>query len=119
MEVYSARDYFYKCINILSATIDDKYKLSPKQVDFLVECCVYNYEGGDLTNTSKLSKHMLDIKMFPRKGDTSIYKYEISIRKWFTSGRGIFTLPNNLNKKRGDTLDFSLHLKWKDEEVSS
>lgn len=77
-------------------------ELSWKEREFLAECCVFNYNGGDLNNFTDLCKYLLDIRFFEKKSDVSVYKTKVSNSKWITSKRGKFVLPPDLNIKKGE-----------------
>lgn len=110
IKVDSPQDYFTKYISIISALSPDDLKLTPKEVMFLTECCLYNYKGNNLRDTKQLSEHLNSIKFFTRPTDTNVYKYNIGFKKWAITGRGQFELPEGLNVKEGDELTFNLKL---------
>lgn len=119
MKTTSVKDFFYKYISVTSALMPEAYKLTYKEIQFLVECCIYNYEGNDLSDSKKLTKHLLDIKFFSRKTDVSLYKYKIGSKKWARTGSKQFELPGVLGSKKGDDLVFNFNLQFEDErEVS-
>ncbi len=118
-ELFSARDYFFNVISVISALSADDFKLTPKEIEFLVECCIYNYEGKDLTRTSKLSKHLISNNFFTKASDIATYKYKVGVKKWAKTTKGMFTLPPDLNKKKGDVLSYNLSLKMNEEKVYS
>lgn len=103
-EAENARDYFYKCISLHSSLTSSDYQLTYKEIMFLVECCMYNYEGNDLKDIDALGNLFIDKKFFKRKSDVSIYKYKLGVKRWAKTGRGEFVLPPMLDKKEGDKL---------------
>ena len=106
----SVKDFFYKSASVVSAVMPEKYQLRSRELDFLVECCMYNYEGGDLSNTAALAQHMIDIAFFKRVTDTSLYKYKLSIKKWAKTSRNLFRLPLELDIKEGQVLEYNLKI---------
>ncbi len=111
MIVKNPRDFFTLCVNLLSSIVSDEdNKLTYKEKMFLIECCMYNYEGNDLSKSSSLSDHMKHIGFFTRKSDTSIYKYKLSLKKWAITGRKEFTLPGVLAKREGDKLGLNINI---------
>lgn len=117
MKTKSAKDFFYKYISVTSALMPEAYRLTYKEILFLVECCIYHYEGNDLGNSKALTKHLLDIKFFNRKTDVSLYKYKIGSKKWAKTGSKQFELPGILGSKKGDKLDFNFSLEY-EEDIS-
>lgn len=115
MKVGSVKDFFHKHVSMTSAIMPEKYKLTHTETMYLVECCMYHYNGGDLSNMKKLSEHMLDIKFFTREKDVSLYKYKISTKKWAKTGRNVFELPEWLSKKKGDKLEYTFYLTYEDD----
>jgi len=112
IEVENVRDYFYKCVSLHSSLSHSQYRLTYKEIMFLVECCMYNYEGNDLTDIDALGKLFLDKKFFKRKSDVSIYKYKLGVKRWAKTGRREFKLPPLLDKKEGDTLSATISLQY-------
>lgn len=119
MKTTFAKDFFYKYISIQSVLMPEDYRLTYKEIMFLVECCVYHYEGNDLSNSKQLTKHLLDIKFFSRKSDVSLYKYKIGSKKWAKTGSKQFELPGILGKRKGDILNFNFSLELINEESIS
>ena len=111
----SVKDFFYKSASVVTAIMPKRYKLRSRELDFLVECCMYNYEGKDLSNTAALAQHMVDIKLFKKVSDTSLYKYKLSTKKWAKTGRGMFLLPLEFNIKKGQTLEYKMKIEMLDE----
>lgn len=103
-------DYFRKSIELTGTFVSESNRLTNRELNFLVECCLYNYNGGDLTVHRKLSQHFLDINFFSREKDVAVYKYKISNKGWVKTGRNIFILPNYLDKKPGDKMNIVLEL---------
>lgn len=87
-------------------------RLTWKEIQFLTECCMYNYEGGDLNSFSKLSNHLMGIKFFNKKSDCSVYKTKVANKKWIKSGRDLFKLPSDLDIKEDNNLEFSVNIKY-------
>lgn len=115
MNVTSAKDFFYKYISMTSSVMPEDYKLTHTETMYLVECCMFHYMGGDLSNMKELSKHMLDINFFARDTDVSLYKYKISTKKWAKTGRGVFQLPGVLTKRKGEKLEYNFTLEFIDD----
>lgn len=111
-QVDTARDYFYKCISIHSSLMPSDFQLTYKETMFLVECCVYNYEGNDLTDIQALGELFLKKKFFKRKEDVSIYKYKLGVKRWAKTGRKEFILPPMLAKKEGDKLSSTIVIEY-------
>ena len=99
------REFIEDIIRLCSSLMGEEKRLRPRERDFLIECCIYNYKGGDLNDFASLKKYMLDKKMFTRGSDTSIYKYKMSIRGWAKTGRDYFIIPHYLDYKEGDKLN--------------
>lgn len=116
MKIQSAKDFFYKYITVNSALMPEDYRLTYMEIQFLVECCMYSYEGNDLKDSRALTNHFMDINFFSRKTDVALYKYKIGLKKWAKTGRKAFELPGVLGSKRGDKLDFNLSMEWVDSE---
>lgn len=119
MKIYSVKDYFFNYISVVSVFQPEEFKLTYKEILFLTECCIFNYEGNDLSNYKNLVKHFLNIKFFKKASDISIYKYKLSVKKWIKSDRDNFILPNSLNKHKGDVLKYNLELFYEENSVSS
>ena len=115
MKIESAKDFFNKYISVASSIVSEDYRLTWKEIEFLVECCIYNYEGNDLNNLDELSIHMLSIGFFTRKTDISMYKCKLGIKKWAITGRNIFKLRGVLDSKKGDIMTFKLDFDFQEE----
>ena len=110
MKVESTRDFFYKQISITSVLMPEDCKLTNIEILFLVECCMYHYNGNDLSDFKGLSDHFLGIRFFKTKERVSLYKYKLSAKKWVKSKKGEFLLPNSLSKTKKDNLYFKFEL---------
>lgn len=102
------RHYFYQVIRLHNACVSENKKLRDKEREFLLECCMFHYEGGDLTDLKALKKHMKGIGFFNRIDDTSIYKCKLSASGWAKTGHGVFTLPPILSIRKGGELNYEV-----------
>ena len=118
MKYDSIKEFFIGYLGVSSALVGEDYRLRHKELMFLVECCMYHHEGGDLNNIDDLSQHMLDIKFFNRKTDTSLYKYKLSVKKWISAGRNKFILPGLLGERDTSKLNYTLNLRFEQESIS-
>lgn len=109
-KVTEARPYFYRAIRLQNAFVSEGNRLRNKERKFLLECCMYHYEGGDLTNLKELKQHMGEIGFFERINDTSIYKCKLSTLGWARTGHGVFTLAPGLSFRKGDKLQYEVKL---------
>lgn len=119
MNVSNPRDFFHMYISVMSSLVADDYRLTWKEIDFLSECCMYNYLGKDLTDMKALTQHMLDIEFFTRPADVNTYKCKIGTKKWASTGRNKFTLPSNLDFKEGEPLVYKLEIKLVDPKTGT
>lgn len=71
--------------------------LTKKELYFFVECCVYNSQGGDLTNFDELWQHFSNLNFFKKKNDLSTYKKKLGEKRWIRGRRGVFVLPKALD----------------------
>lgn len=92
-------------------------RLTWKEIQFLTECCYFNYNGGDLNNFTDLSDHFIKIKFFNTKSDCSVYKTKLSNKRWIKSGRDFFKLPPQLDIKDDKELHFNISLEYKPDVV--
>lgn len=76
---------------------DPSKVLTKKELNFFVECCVYNSQGGDLTNFGALWDHFDNLKFFKKKNDLSTYKKKLGEKKWIRGKRGVFILPKAID----------------------
>lgn len=109
MKLFSIRDYFYYYISVMMAECSKDNCLTKTEFEFLLECCVYNSLGGDLTNFDGLWEHFKALNTFiRRRNDLSTYKKKLGERKWVRGRLGVFTLPKPL-----DVIDKGTHfLVW-------
>lgn len=117
MKTADPKDFFNKYISVMSALVPEEYRLTWKEIEFLTECCIYQYEGHDLSDIKALTDHLLDMNFFTRKADVSTYKCKIGTKKWAVTGRDQFILPKYLNLKPGDKLHYALTIEF-DESLS-
>lgn len=116
-QVATAREYFFKCISIHSSLMPPDFQLTYKEIMFLVECCMYNYEGNDLTDIDALGDLFTERRFFKRKADVSIYKYKLGVKRWAKTGRKEFTLPPMLDKRKGDKLSSSILIEYGEAKI--
>jgi hypothetical protein len=93
MEIFSLAQYFYSLIKTLEFDMPQENKLEPKEIDFLVECCLYNSEGKDLTDFKGLYDHMVSKRKFLKRTDVSTYKKKLGGKRWIRGKRNIFKIP--------------------------
>lgn len=97
MEIFSIRDYFYAYIGAMSLSMTKENLLEPKELEFLVECCVLNSAGGNLNNFDELWGHFSSLGFFKRRNDCSTYKKKLGEKRWIRGKRNVFTLPKSLD----------------------
>ncbi len=99
------REYFTKTVWLLSALAPEDRRLTPREAQFLIECCVLQYEGTDITKFSVIRDYFVKSGMHPRATDVSQYKNRLAAKGWIKSGHNLFALPKMLIK----TEDGSIH----------
>lgn len=114
MKTKSIRDFYYKYVSIQSSLMANEYRLTHKEIVFLVECCVYNFDGNDLSDTYKLIDYMTNKKIFNRRSDVSLYKYKIGSKKWAKTGNNIFILPGILGTRNVSDLKMNFILEYEE-----
>lgn len=117
MTTLDIKDFFTKYLKINSALMPEEFRLRSRELDFLVECCVFNFNGGNVSDIKALKQYMTDIKFFSDDHHVSIYKNKIGIKKWAITGVGTFKLPGLLGTRDPEKLKFNLLLEFKHERV--
>lgn len=98
MKINNIKEYFRTFILIKSALRKLNEQLTQTEIDFLISCCVYNFNGGDLNNFDSLFKYLNKETLFiRRRNDLSTYKLKLSIKKWVKSSRDVFKLIHSLD----------------------
>lgn len=126
MKIRNIYTYFETFIRLKSSIRPKDEQLTHTEQMFLIYCCVYNYNGGDLNDYDKLYENVSkDLAFISRRNDLSGYKLKMSVKKWAKSGRNVFQLIDSLNSvnegfrykrvSKGkeyytDTLDFNIYV---------
>lgn len=98
MKLFSIRDYFHYYISVMMTECAKENCLTNAEFEFLVECCVYNSTGGNLTDFDDLWDYFKALNTFiRRRNDLSTYKKKLGERKWIRGSLGVFTLPKPLD----------------------
>lgn len=93
MEIFSLEQYFYSLIKTLEGDMPEDKRLEPKELEFLVESCLYNSTGGDLADFDGLYNYLKDKGKFLKRTDVSTYKKKLGGKKWIRGKRNIFKIP--------------------------
>ena len=72
-------------------------QLEPKELWFLIECCVMNSRGVDLNNFDELWDNLEDKTKFKNRNHCSAYKKKLGEKKWIKGKRNVFMLPKSLD----------------------
>lgn len=98
MKINNIKEYFRTFILIKSALKKDEEQLTATEADFLLNCCIYNFNGGDLNDFNSLWEYLNKETLFiRRRNDLSTYKLKLSIKKWAKSARDVFKLVQSLD----------------------
>lgn len=107
------KDYIDVYLQILCSFVDEEYKLSYKEREFLAHCIIYQYNGGNLTNFTEMHDYMVNIKFCSDRQHVSTYKQKLSIKKWVKTGKYTFSLAPSLNFKPGQDLSAIFNIQFK------
>lgn len=97
MKIFSIKDYFYIFISSRMIEYPEEYRLTKKELDFLVDCCVLNSRGMDLGDFDALWDYFGPLNMFARRNDLSTYKKKLGEKRWIKGKRNVFKLPEVLD----------------------
>lgn len=100
MNLFSIRDYFEIVINITNMSLVKDKKLRKKELEFLLECCLLNYNGVSLTDFEALWEHFKASGFIKKRNDISGYKKKLGERRWIQGKRNVFVLPKLLDIKK-------------------
>ncbi len=104
----NSKEYFEVFIAVQSALLSDKrYRLTPKEQEFLAECAAYNSVGGNLHDFEEMCGYLIASGVVSSPQECSVYKNRLSIKKWVDTGRGKFRLPPMLTSTKG----YDLHIR--------
>lgn len=99
MKLPTIREYFFTFIALKSALKPKKDRLAEKPMDFLVHCCMLNYQGVDLNNFEELWDNCKDLPYITTRNSLSGYKLTLAVKSWIKSKRDSFNLPRALDIK--------------------
>lgn len=97
----SLLEYFKYFISVQSSLMDRRYKLTPREQEYLAECAAYHCEGGNLHDFEEISGYLISRGVVANPKECSVYKNRLSIKKWIDTGRGRFRLPASLSAPKG------------------
>lgn len=99
MNIGDLEDFYSTYIKMVEAVTSSENKLTERERNFLIECCMFNQRGGDLGDFQELSGYLIDKRFFKRKQEVSDYKYRLSTKKWVISNHMKFEIPGLLGEK--------------------
>lgn len=97
--------YFEDTIRSVSAIQPKEDRLQPKELRFLVACCMLNAFGYNLNSYKELCKGMREhFQEFGNEGTVSQYKTRVAQKKFIRSGRDSLVLPKYLDATKWSSL---------------
>jgi hypothetical protein len=103
-KITNIKDYFGLYLQIMNAFVDEEYKLTFKEREFLVLCIMYKYQGGNLSNFTAMHDFIVENKFCKGRQDVSTYKQKLSIKKWVKTGKYSFILAPSVDFEPGAPL---------------
>lgn len=97
MRIPNIKAYFSTYIKLKSALLPEEEQLSDREFEFLLNCCMINYEGVDLNDFGAVVENSEHLPFINRRNDVSVYKLKLSTKKWIISKRGVFGFPRALD----------------------
>lgn len=94
MEELSPYKFFNLVIRSVNLFMSDKMEIDNRTIEFLAHCCVFNYEGGDLTVIKDLNKYLFSKGFLKSEtsNQASVHKTKLAKKRWIIGGRGVFDL---------------------------
>lgn len=90
------QEFYAQIIAVISALMVKEKRLPPKLQEFLVWCCVFLYQGGDLAETDDLADFLIEKDFIKAKRQINNYKAQLRERGWLKGGYGEFNIPEFL-----------------------
>lgn len=98
VDLFDLRDYFVFFIRAIMIDLPDENLLTPQELNCLVECCMYNANGGSLDDFKGVWMHLKGrLHFIRRRNDLSTYKKKLGEKKWIKGSWGVFGLPKVLD----------------------
>ncbi len=100
-------------LQMLNSFVEDEYKLTYKERQFLVQCVIYQYNGGQLSDFYDFQDYMMGKKFCSKPNHVSMYKHKLSVKKWVKTSKYKFLLGKNLNLEKGKDITSQLTISFK------